>query len=97
MQDDMTEATRLTRSGRLAEATALIQRTLGRRPGPAPAPGRGLGTPGAGPAPPRAGPGNAGAGPAPARAPARTRDRRAVPGRVVPERGRGPRLQAVRP
>jgi poly(hydroxyalkanoate) depolymerase family esterase len=33
MQDDMTEATRLTRSGRLAEATALIQRTLGRKAG----------------------------------------------------------------
>jgi poly(hydroxyalkanoate) depolymerase family esterase len=33
MQDDMTEATRLTRSGRLAEATALIQRTLGRSAG----------------------------------------------------------------
>ena len=46
MQDDMTEATRLTRSGRLAEATALIQRTLGRRPGPAPAPGPGTTGPG---------------------------------------------------
>jgi poly(hydroxyalkanoate) depolymerase family esterase len=33
MQDDMAEATRLTRSGRLAEATALIQRTLGRTSG----------------------------------------------------------------
>jgi len=33
MQDDMAEATRLTRSGRLAEATALIQRTLGRSAG----------------------------------------------------------------
>ena len=31
----MTEATRLTRSGRLAEATALIQRTLGRSAGKA--------------------------------------------------------------
>jgi hypothetical protein len=29
MQAAMAEATRLTRSGRLAEATALIQRTLG--------------------------------------------------------------------
>ena len=29
MRDEMAEATRLTRSGRLAEATALIQRTLG--------------------------------------------------------------------
>jgi poly(hydroxyalkanoate) depolymerase family esterase len=29
MQDGMAEATRLTRAGRLAEATALIQRTLG--------------------------------------------------------------------
>jgi poly(hydroxyalkanoate) depolymerase family esterase len=38
MQDDMAEATRLTRAGRLADATALIQRALGRRPGPAPAP-----------------------------------------------------------
>ena len=34
----MTEATRLTRSGRLAEATALIQRTLGRGSGPGAAP-----------------------------------------------------------
>jgi poly(hydroxyalkanoate) depolymerase family esterase len=33
MQDEMDEATRLTRNGRLAEATALIQRTLGGRPG----------------------------------------------------------------
>jgi poly(hydroxyalkanoate) depolymerase family esterase len=33
MQDDMAEATRLTRGGRLAEATALIQRTLGRSGG----------------------------------------------------------------
>jgi len=32
MQDSMAEATRLTRGGRLAQATALIQRTLGRRP-----------------------------------------------------------------
>jgi poly(hydroxyalkanoate) depolymerase family esterase len=31
MQDKMAEATRLTRGGRLAEATALIQRTLGGR------------------------------------------------------------------
>jgi poly(hydroxyalkanoate) depolymerase family esterase len=30
--DGMVEATRLTREGRLAEATALIQRSLGRRP-----------------------------------------------------------------
>ena len=37
MQDDMAEATRLTRGGRLAEATALIQRALGRR-GPTQAP-----------------------------------------------------------
>ena len=29
MRDEMAEATRLTRSGRLAEATALIKRTLG--------------------------------------------------------------------
>jgi poly(hydroxyalkanoate) depolymerase family esterase len=33
MQDEMNEATRLTRDGRLAEATALIQRTLGGRTG----------------------------------------------------------------
>ena len=32
-QDAMTEATRLTRSGRVAEATALIQRALGRHAG----------------------------------------------------------------
>jgi poly(hydroxyalkanoate) depolymerase family esterase len=43
--DDMDEATRLTRSGRLTEATALIQRALGQRPGApaapaAPGPGR---------------------------------------------------------
>ena len=38
MQDDMAEATRLTRGGRLAEATALIQRALGRRTGPTQAP-----------------------------------------------------------
>jgi poly(hydroxyalkanoate) depolymerase family esterase len=38
MQDDMAEATRLTRSGRLSEATALIQRALGRKPGPTQAP-----------------------------------------------------------
>jgi poly(hydroxyalkanoate) depolymerase family esterase len=33
MQDEMNEATRLTRSGRLSEATELIQRTLGGRTG----------------------------------------------------------------
>jgi poly(hydroxyalkanoate) depolymerase family esterase len=33
MKDPMAEATRLTREGRLAEATALIQRTLGGRAG----------------------------------------------------------------
>jgi poly(hydroxyalkanoate) depolymerase family esterase len=38
MQDEMAEATRLTRAGRLADATALIQRALGRRAGPAAAP-----------------------------------------------------------
>jgi poly(hydroxyalkanoate) depolymerase family esterase len=38
MQDDMAEATRLTRGGRLAEATALIQRALGRRGGTTQAP-----------------------------------------------------------
>jgi poly(hydroxyalkanoate) depolymerase family esterase len=52
MQDDMAEATRLTRSGRLAEATAAIQRALGRKPGPGGAPGR--------PAPPPAPPGGEG-------------------------------------
>jgi poly(hydroxyalkanoate) depolymerase family esterase len=36
LHDPMTEATRLTRAGRLTEATALIQRTLGRQPGPGP-------------------------------------------------------------
>ena len=36
LNDTMAEATRLTRAGRLAEATALIQRSLGRRPGPDP-------------------------------------------------------------
>ena len=36
MQDPMAEATRLTRDGRLAEATALIQRTLSRRDASAP-------------------------------------------------------------
>jgi poly(hydroxyalkanoate) depolymerase family esterase len=35
IQDPMTEATRLTHQGRLAEATALIQRTLGAGPSPA--------------------------------------------------------------
>ena len=40
MQDDMAEATRLTRGGRLAEATALIQRALGRRSGPTETPPR---------------------------------------------------------
>ena len=48
-QDAMTEATRLTRSGRLADATALIQRTLG-YPGAeeahGPATERALGRPG---------------------------------------------------
>ena len=45
MRDEMAEATRLTRSGRLAEATALIKRTLGATTGGAvdnpepPAPG----------------------------------------------------------
>jgi poly(hydroxyalkanoate) depolymerase family esterase len=37
MQDAMAEATRLTRAGRLAEATALIQRTLGNRTAAPPA------------------------------------------------------------
>jgi poly(hydroxyalkanoate) depolymerase family esterase len=49
MQDDMAEATRLTRGGRLTEATALIQRAL-RRPtvptGPPPPPGPGRPGPG---------------------------------------------------
>jgi poly(hydroxyalkanoate) depolymerase family esterase len=34
MRDEMAEATRLTRTGRLTEATAAIQRALGRRPAP---------------------------------------------------------------
>ncbi|HEU4898966.1 MAG TPA: PHB depolymerase family esterase, partial [Actinomycetota bacterium] len=37
LHDPMAEATRLTRAGRLTEATALIQQTLGRQPGPRPA------------------------------------------------------------
>jgi hypothetical protein len=49
MQDDMAEATRLTRGGRLAEATALIQRTLGRRGAPTKTPPR-RPQPGPGPA-----------------------------------------------
>jgi poly(hydroxyalkanoate) depolymerase family esterase len=49
--DPMTEATRLTRAGRLADATALIQRTLGGQPGPGPA-----ATTSAGPARPRSRP-----------------------------------------
>jgi poly(hydroxyalkanoate) depolymerase family esterase len=36
LHDPMAEATRLTRAGRLTEATALIQRSLGRQPSPAP-------------------------------------------------------------
>jgi poly(hydroxyalkanoate) depolymerase family esterase len=36
LNDTMAEATRLTRAGRVADATALIQRTLGSRPGPDP-------------------------------------------------------------
>jgi poly(hydroxyalkanoate) depolymerase family esterase len=39
MQDEMAEATRLTRAGRPAEATAAIQRALGRTPAPAGPPG----------------------------------------------------------
>jgi poly(hydroxyalkanoate) depolymerase family esterase len=53
MQDYMAEATRLTRGGRLAEATALIQRALGRGPGPTETPPR----PGSAPEPGRPGPG----------------------------------------
>jgi len=51
MQNDMAEATRLTRAGRLSEATALIQRALGRPTGPTatpPRPGSGPGRPGPG-------------------------------------------------
>jgi poly(hydroxyalkanoate) depolymerase family esterase len=53
MPDGMAEATRLTRGGRLAEATALIQRTLGRQPAQgartwAPVPGRSNRVPGTG-------------------------------------------------
>jgi poly(hydroxyalkanoate) depolymerase family esterase len=53
MQNDMAEATRLTRGGRLAEATALIQRALGRGPGPTETPPR----PDHAPPPGRPGPG----------------------------------------
>ena len=60
MRDEMAEATRLTRSGRLAEATALIKRTLGAttggavdNPGAPSSPGR-LRSPTGGP---RSGPG----------------------------------------
>jgi poly(hydroxyalkanoate) depolymerase family esterase len=45
MRDEMQEATRLTRSGRLAEATALIRRTLGRPTGPPSPSGRPTGAP----------------------------------------------------
>jgi poly(hydroxyalkanoate) depolymerase family esterase len=51
MQDDMAEATRLTRGGRLAEATALIQRALGRRTGPTGTPTRPGPAPGPKPGP----------------------------------------------
>jgi poly(hydroxyalkanoate) depolymerase family esterase len=57
MRDEMEEATRLTRAGRLGDATALIQRALGRRAGPAAAPE----------APPPTRPGPTRPGPAPAR------------------------------
>ena len=56
MQESMAEATRLTRGGRLADATALIQRTLGHRAHTsAPVLGRSTLVPGAGaqPAPAR--------------------------------------------
>jgi poly(hydroxyalkanoate) depolymerase family esterase len=51
LNDTMAEATRLTRAGRLADATALIQRSLGSRPGPGPtaaSSARGRPRPGAG-------------------------------------------------
>jgi poly(hydroxyalkanoate) depolymerase family esterase len=52
LHDPMAEATRLTRAGRLTEATALIQRSLGHQPGPVPpgttSPGPGRLGPGAG-------------------------------------------------
>jgi poly(hydroxyalkanoate) depolymerase family esterase len=71
----MTEATRLTREGRLAEATALIQQTLARPAAPwrtpdAPPAGEGNGnTPGHYPDPPQALPAGQG-----------TKPRRAIPG-----------------
>ena len=71
----MTEATRLTREGRLAEATALIQQTLARPAAPwrtpdAPPAGEGNGnTPGHYPDPSQALPGGPG-----------TKPRRAIPG-----------------
>ena len=57
MKDDMAEATRLTRGGRLTEATALIQRALGRRAGPATAPAPAPEAPRPTPRPSRPGPG----------------------------------------
>lgn len=100
--DGMAEATRLTQAGRLAEATALIQRHLGGTPwagGPGQDPGaeatvidttfRVLGEPAALAAPPPAG---AGAGPAQAKAPPH-RAPAGAPPRSGPRRGparRGP-------
>jgi len=47
LNDSMAEATRLTRAGRLADATALIQRSLGSQPGSGtPGPARSTRTPG---------------------------------------------------
>ena len=87
----MAEATRLTRGGRLAQATALIQRTLDRRPAQgahtsAPVPGRStLVRPGSG-APPR---------PAPPRVPASPRP--APPRAPTPPRPAPPRVPAPPP
>jgi poly(hydroxyalkanoate) depolymerase family esterase len=67
LHDPMAEATRLTRAGRLTEATALIQRTLGRQPGPVPGGATSAGPGRAGPAPAGAappGPGRPGPWPA---------------------------------
>jgi poly(hydroxyalkanoate) depolymerase family esterase len=57
MRDEMAEATRLTRSGRLAEATDLIRRTLGRGPAAPPAAPNPAGPEPAAPGPERPGPG----------------------------------------
>ena len=93
MQDEMDEATRLTRSGRLAEATALIQRPSGRG-GPAglwtPARSRvGYAPPPGDPAPGRVGAARPG-GSGPGQDASRRAARAGVPGRVVTGTRPGP-------